>query len=142
MIDSAALTAMQSAAGKNCYTEHAIHAPGKLRRRLSDVFRRFPAYGMEPIEIPETMCSASSFAGVQYLPEYWRSADDPKSEFMWIDSKYTFETSADSAFNCEFLAALVDALVVVAPEFAVEDFELGEALTAICVEAIEHTGGA
>lgn len=40
-------------------------------------------------------------------------------------------------FVCEFLGDLADALIVVAPEFAIEDVALGEEIRVTCEEAIE-----
>lgn len=85
MIDSVAMTAMLSATGNNCYKEYFEPKPHKLRRSFMDLVRRLSGSYEDSAPAPETICLASSFAGAQYLPEYWRQADDPKSEFMWIE---------------------------------------------------------
>lgn len=143
MIDSAALTAMQSATGNNCYTETYEGQPTKDRRSFYDLARRW--LGLQERDTKsaywksETMCKASSFAGVQYLPEYWRQADSPSTEFMWLESEWKFEANPQEQFDCEFLAGLVDAFVAVQPEFAAAEVELGDAIAAICTGVMEHT---
>ncbi len=142
MIDAAALTAMVSATGNNCYNEEYIER--QKRSLIPTVVRRL-LFGREgiPAPLPEhmTMCAASSFAGVQYYPEYWRQAKDPENEFMWLDAEWDFKVPPGSDLTCEFLGALADALILVAPEFAPEDVALGEEINAACVEAMSSTHG-
>jgi len=59
---------------------------------------------------------------------------------MWIESEWSFKASADAKFDCEFLGKLIDELAVITPEFAAGELELGELVTAICTEAMEHLG--
>ncbi|KAK3169721.1 hypothetical protein OEA41_009105 [Lepraria neglecta] len=139
MIDAAALTAMQSATGNNCYDEE--YTVLKKRSLIPSVFRRWllgREGAIEPISAHMTMCVASSFAGVQYFPEYWGQAQDPENEFMWLDAEWDFVVPPSVQLTCEFIAGLVDALVLIAPEFAPEDVALGEEIDAACAEAMTY----
>lgn len=149
MIDSAALTAMQSVTGGNCYTEHYMTSGIARKRSYSDTARAW--LGLQERESPGadrtqesmTMCQATRFAGVQYLPPYWKECDDPckpEHDFMWLDTEWDFKVAPGAAFVCDFINGLIDGLAVIAPEFAVEDIELGEAVDAACKAAIEHAG--
>ena len=139
MIDAAALTAMQSATGNNCYDEE--YTVLKKRSLIPSLFRRWLLGRAEPAESISkhmTMCVASSFAGVQYFPEYWRQAQNPENEFMWLDAEWDFVVPPSAQLTCEFIAGLVDALVLIAPEFATEDVALGEEIDAACAEAMTY----
>lgn len=147
MINSAALTAMQSAAGKNCYTESYTVSGAAKKRSYLDTARAW--LGLQERDGPgayktkETMdmCQATRFAGVQYLPPYWKECDypcKPEDNFMWLDAEWDFKVAPGGTFACDFINGLIDALAVVAPEFAIEDVELGSAIDALCKEAIDH----
>ena len=144
MINSAALTAMNSAVGtSNCYTAH--YAVEKLRKRdmyFWNPMRRW--LGLEakrdhPYRQSEsaTWCNAASFAGVQYYDQYWRLQPTPGST-DYIDASWDFQVGPGGAFACEFIHDLIDALGVIQPEFAIEDIELGEAIGAACTAAMDH----
>ena len=146
MINSAALTAMQSAQGdKNCYT---AHYDIKQKRGLWpwDMARRWT--GLEPRDFPHnppqpesaTWCNAASFAGVQYYDQYWRLAANPGST-SYIDARWDFQAGPDGTLECEFIEGLIDALAALEPEFAVEDVGLGEAVGAACAMAMDHAKG-
>ena len=148
MIDSAALTAMQSATGSNCYEEH--YDSGGLRsdrRSILDISRRWlglenreaPAFGRVPSH--ETLCQAARFVGVQYLPPYAGQCSGlctPEKDFMWLDAEWDFhEPPGNQKFDCDFIAGLIDALAAVQPEFAVTDVGLSEAIDAACKAVVE-----
>ena len=144
MIKSAATTAQNSAAGKNCfdqkYTVEELRKRGPFDSWLSPLHntRRWlgSKLGLEardhpcPVIESMTMCNVGGFAGVQYYDPYWRLAPEPgPSDF--IDASWSFKV-INSAFECEFIEGLMDALAVIQPEFTVEDVELGEAIAAAC----------
>lgn len=147
MIDSAALTAMLSATGGNCYTEDYMSGGIAGKRSYSDKARAWlglqarDSPGADRFKESMTMCQATRFAGVQYLPPYWKECDEPckpENNFMWLDTEWDFKVASGAAFACDFINGLVDALAVVAPEFAIEDVELGAAIDAACKEAIHN----
>ena len=75
---------------------------------------------------------------MQYYSKYWRTAEKASST-DYIDAEWNFEVSKqEETFQCDFIAGLVDALAVVALEFAVEDMELGEEIAVLCEESMEH----
>lgn len=82
----------------------------------------------------------TSFASVEYLPEYWRQAQDPRDEFMWLTATWDFKVTPSAQFDCQFIAALSDALVLVAPEFAPGEIALGDEIEAVCAEAASYLG--
>lgn len=155
MIQSAALTAQQSAQGNNCYLQPFTAAKSRKRdystwHRLHRRARQWFDTDIEVYDLearagadihPEqiTLCNAVEFAGVNYYSQYWRLAPEPGST-DYIDARWSFEVGPGGQFDCEFLQGLIDSLVVVAPEFAVEDVELGESVGAICQAAMDHVG--
>lgn len=136
MIDSAALTAMQSAMGSNCYSQQ-FDIIGK-RSYIPSIIRRW--FAEQPTTHQMTMCMVTSFASVEYLPEYWRQAQDPRDEFMWLTATWDFKVTPSAQFDCQFIAALSDALVLVAPEFAPGEIALGDEIEAVCAEAASYLG--
>jgi len=97
--------------------------------------------GANRAEETMTMCQVTRFAGVQYLPPYWKECDypcKPENNFMWLDTEWDFDVALGAGFACDFINGLIDALAVVAPEFAIEDVELGTAFDAACKEAIQN----
>ena len=148
MIRSAALTAQHSANGSNCY-EASYHLPVPPKKR----WWGFPASNpsswrswgtrrsaslMKRDTNSKTLCNAIGFAGVQYYSKCWRTAENPSST-DYIDAEWNFEVSKqEKTLQCDFIAGLIDALAVVAPEFAVEDVELGEEIAVLCEESMEH----
>ena len=143
MINSAALTAENSAVGKNCYTAH-VQTPQPQRRDYFYTSLEFARrwLGLEARESlhPEwsepNWCNAASFAGVQYFGEYAR-LQPSLNPTDYIDVRWDFK-SQGGTFTCEFLQGLFDALVAIAPEFAVGEIELGEAVGAACTLAMNH----
>ncbi len=69
--------------------------------------------------------------------EYWRLAPEP-GPTNYIYANWQFTIGPGGEFACEFLGDLADALVAVAPEFAVEDVALGEEIRVTCEEAIQY----
>lgn len=144
MIRSAAMTAMTSATGNNCYIEH-YDVEGPVKRNLIPNIRRW--LGLETrdhvsrTQEEMSMCKAVSFAGVQYLPQHWRESPDPQNTTMYIDAAWDFQTPKDSTIVCDFIAELIDGLAVLEPEFVLADAELGQAISAACTLAIDKAGG-
>ena len=139
MISAAALTAMQSATDKNCYTENFTVL--KKRNWLPHIVGRWfglheRTEAIEPIQDSMTMCVAASFAGVQYFPEWIRQADNFEENMMWIDAEWDFHAAPGTEMTCEFIQILIDALAVVAPEFTAEDVALGQEIEAVCKAAM------
>lgn len=132
MINSAALSAMQSAQGdKNCYTakynvkrsdDTEESWAASLFHRASDLVRRRRS---------KTLCNSANFAGVQYFGPHWHDHAEPGAD-DWIDASWHFHKPPGGGFDCAFLGQLIDALVVLAPEFAVDDIVLSEAVVAVC----------
>lgn len=142
MIDSAALTAQNSAQGStNCYqATYEVEELGKRDiqpwfsfARWSDSFRRWlspsSADTFEKRDHPyaeeehATWCNAASFAGVQYYAQNWRDAADP-GPTDYIDVSWDFQVGPGGDFACEFLQDLITALATIQPEFEVEGVEL------------------
>ena len=72
-----------------------------------------------------TLCNAAGFAGVQYYDGQQTGAA------MWLDAIWEFGVYSGGAFACDtFIEVLDELLVVVAPEFAVGDTVIGDALLA------------
>ncbi|TVY15049.1 hypothetical protein LARI1_G006716 [Lachnellula arida] len=134
MIHSAALTAQHSATGKNCYDANYQINPYRKRSILDWIrestglkaARDKPLLESKKINI----CTAGDFAGVQYFSKFWRTAAQPGAT-DYLDANLAFEKSGGD-FACDFLTDLMDALVIVAPEFAEENVVLGENIKAIC----------
>ena len=68
--------------------------------------------------------------------QYWRTSPEP-GPTNFIYANWQFTVGPGGEFVCEFLGDLADALIVVAPEFAIEDVALGEEIRVTCEEAIE-----
>ncbi len=140
MIDSAALTAMHGATGKNCYQDSLYIENGKFKRTY-DAFRdsldsflprslhRRDGGPAQPIPEQVTWCNTVSFAGVQYFGEFARLASTLGAT-DYLDAHWDFHVSSGDTFDCAFLGELIDAFAVVAPEFAEADIALGETIKA------------
>ena len=150
MIDSAALTAMNGATGKNCYQDTPIMEPTK-RSLFTRAFFYVPESLIPktllprlgegpPVEEHVTWCNTVSFAGVEYYGEYARLAQTLGTTDE-LDAEWTFHEDSGDAFDCEFLGELVDGLAVLAPEFVVEDVALGEEIQATCEAVMQAAGG-
>lgn len=68
--------------------------------------------------------------------EYWRLAPEPDPT-NYIYANWQFAVGPGGEFACEFLADLIDALIVVVSEFTIEDTSLSEEIRATCEDAIE-----
>ena len=79
-------------------------------------------------------CNSVSFAAINYYSEFWRVAPGPGST-NYIFANWEFGVGPGGQFLCDFLQDLADDLVAIAPEFAIGDVELGEAIQTICAEA-------
>ncbi|KAI9759840.1 MAG: hypothetical protein M4579_002047 [Chaenotheca gracillima] len=146
MIHSAALSAKNSAQGKNCYDQS--YEVESLKKRDTSSLGRFRDWTASKIGLVErdhpypqqehqTMCNVAEFAGVQYYSQFWRLAPEPGAT-DYIDARWSFHTGPGGDFACDFLEALADALVVVAPEFAVGEVELGEAVGTVCRDSMNE----
>ncbi len=91
--------------------------------------REVPHPTSEEIEL----CNVAWFAGVEYYSPFWRVTPHP-GPTDFIDAAWEFEVGPEGDFLCEFLRGLGDALVVIEPEFAVGEVELGIQLFALCEE--------
>ncbi|KAI4138201.1 MAG: hypothetical protein L6R39_006911 [Caloplaca ligustica] len=148
MIDAAALTAMQSAVGGNCYDDKVgVGAPDKFKRMYNGFATAYNALvprsaSVLPLEpVPETIhwCNAAAFAGVQYFGEYARLAPT-LSATDYLDARWEFHAGGNDKFDCAFLGELIDAMVILAPEFALADLGLGEAVMVSCETVQDFTG--
>ena len=147
MINSAALTANNSAQGSRCYSQS--YTVEELRKReissqsfwadpLGNIYRGLQKRDHPyPVQESQTFCNAASFAGVQYYNQFWRLAPNPGSS-DYIDAEWSFQAGPGGDFDCEFLSGLIDALGIIEPEFMVADIELGKAIDAVCTLAMEH----
>ena len=146
MIDAAALTAMKSAVGSNCYEDEPLVEPMKLKRAYNAFANAynsltppsiFPRMAIdEPYPDKVHWCNAAGFAGVNYYGEYARLAQH-EGATDWLDARWEFHVESGDKFDCEFLGELIDAMAVVQPEFAIADMSLGEAVSVTC-DAIEN----
>ncbi|KAJ5591554.1 uncharacterized protein N7459_001923 [Penicillium hispanicum] len=139
MIKSAALTAMHGATGSNCHDETYLTPVYRKRDDESLWTRWLPSWVKRGDIMPPTehsgvpFCNTVGFAGVNYYNPWWRLQDKPGStDFM--DVHFSFEKDGGGDFECALLEAAVDAFAVVAPEFAVGDIELGQAIDLLCEE--------
>ncbi|KAF2237658.1 hypothetical protein EV356DRAFT_529984 [Viridothelium virens] len=162
MIMAAALTANTSAQGSSCW--QIPMAQGRLREReltpwsfWTDPFRiryrselekrqGFVAYagpfsgqggqaGGGSGNGGLTLCNAASFAGVQYYNQWWQQHPGSSS---WLDASWEFKAGTSGDSTCEWIQDLISALGLIAPEFAVEDIPLAEAIGVLCTEAMDH----
>ncbi|KAL8737159.1 MAG: hypothetical protein Q9181_001977 [Wetmoreana brouardii] len=137
MIKTAALSAQNAATGKNCYDQkyHDIEKRSDegFSRWIPGLFAR-SYYEPPPLVTNDaTWCDTVGFAGVNYYNPYWRDQPSPGAT-DWIDARWAFHKPPEGEFACDLLMLAVDALAVVAPEFAVGEVELGEAIDVICKE--------
>jgi hypothetical protein len=139
LINSIAASAQQGATGNNCYNAiYEVEAfPDKrdlgfLGWPISRFFKRvdIPAPIMEIKSI--RMCNTNWFAEANYYNIFWHT-DDVTSPSAWINADYKFQASAPGGdFLCKLIDELIDAFVLIEPEFAVEDIELEEAIGFLC----------
>ncbi|KAI4123398.1 MAG: hypothetical protein LQ338_005279 [Usnochroma carphineum] len=145
MIDAAALTAMKSAVGSNCYDGKPLVGRRKLKRTYNAFVNTYhfimPRVFTPPEPVPDTVhwCNAAAFAGVQYYGQFARLAPTLGAT-DYLDARWEFHAASSDKFDCAFLGELIDAMVVVAPEFALEDIGLGEAVSVSC-ETMQDLSG-
>ncbi len=66
--------------------------------------------GANRAEETMTMCQATRFAGVQYLPPYWKECDypcKPENNFMWLDTERDFNVAPGAGFACDSINGLI-----------------------------------
>ena len=122
MIKGAALAIQNSATGNKCYkASYSAAQPPKrdLGSLMSD---------LAPQDAGEhaTWCNSAGFAASEYYSEY---ATTNATDLIYVHLELKIQ---GGDYACDFLPELTDALALVAPEFAVEDVELGEAIEAVC----------
>lgn len=145
MIDAAALTAMHSAAGSNCYYDEPIIEPGKLKQVYNAFASTYnslkPRLVYVPPPAPEKQhwCNAAAFAGVQYYGEF-ASLAQTFGATDYMDARWEFHVASGDNFDCAFVGELIDAMAIMAPEFAIADIRLREAVTINC-EGIQELSG-
>ena len=134
MINAAALTAQNSASGKNCYTANYQVGPTRRHERrrglvhARDDFHATPAHMM--------LCNAVGFAGVQYLTPIGSGATN-MGLGAFIDATWAFQVApGGGAFVCDFIEALEEALAIIAPEFITEEIGIGATIGADCKSAL------
>jgi hypothetical protein len=139
MIQSAALTVQNAAAGNNCYTqEYEVEV---LRRRdgmgifgwLLSLYKRDTPHP-EPATIE--FCNTVGFAGVGYYGPFWH-VDDGTNPTAWIYPHWEFTVGPGGDFLCHLLMDVVDLFAVVQPEFAIGGVGLGEAVDLLCMDEID-----
>lgn len=139
MINSAALAIQQSATGSNCYDMKYVRDDLNKRSQTSWMGSIFGLESRDHASISDhtmNVCNAMGFVGINYFTPYWRLAAEPGAT-DFLDVRYNFNPIGGD-FLCDFIQDLIDGLAVVAPEFAVEDIELGEAIDAVCTSALSH----
>ncbi|KAI0181664.1 hypothetical protein GGR52DRAFT_577999 [Hypoxylon sp. FL1284] len=130
MIKTAAASVQNAATGKNCY--EARYGVQSIRSYIPSwvpipsMFKR-----SHPYEHTATWCNTVGFAGPHYYNPWWRLAPEPGAT-DYIDAHFAFEKGSDGDFDCGLLMGLTEALAFVAPEFAIGDIGLGEAIDVIC----------
>ena len=127
MINSAASSIQYSAMNKNCYNQKYTQWDGKKAKR--DPL----GAPMEPISEDVTLCNAGGYTEVQYWDKWWKYQAEPGATDALV-VELSFQIGPQGDYLCDFIEALSDVLAVIEPEFAIEDVELGEALTAVCQE--------
>ena len=149
MISAAALTANTSAQNQNCYQATYADESALSKRDLlyallprslrpsgeSKLMSWIPKRLRPRADGQATWCNAVGFAGVQYFNPWWKLQQSP-SVSDYIDALWEFEGNGGGDFECGMLEGMIDAMAVVAPEFAVGDIELGEAIDVGCEAAL------
>ncbi|KAI9688907.1 MAG: hypothetical protein M1822_001264 [Bathelium mastoideum] len=117
MIKSAATAWSQSINNtKNCHNETYVVLEG----------------GRELLPEHLYMCNAASFAGVQYL-----SGNPPDKITDFIDAEWAFKAYDGGDFDCGAALEGINAFLdIIAPEFAIEDTLVADALVAGCEEVM------
>ncbi|KAK8124191.1 hypothetical protein PG999_004109 [Apiospora kogelbergensis] len=136
LIKTAAAAAQKAAAGKNCYEARYDVEELKRRRGWWDPSRLVARLlgGRDhphPEQEKATWCNSVGFAGPHYYNPWWKLQSQPGAT-DYMDVHFEFHKGGGGDFDCEFLQGLVDAFAFVAPEFAVGDVGLGEAVKVLC----------
>lgn len=124
MIQSSAQAFSKSATGSNCWNQTWEHV----------------AYheASHPEHIP--VCNAGNFAGVHYWGSVpFKGPSLPNTGSQWIEPHIGFGIKQGSEFMCDFIEALDAALMIIAPEYALAETEVGVAIQSIC-DAAEEEG--
>ncbi|KAF3014011.1 hypothetical protein E8E14_009851 [Neopestalotiopsis sp. 37M] len=132
LIMAAAKAAQQAATDKNCYEQKYLVGPlgkrgwsswlpGFLQR--SDI--------QPPQEEKGTWCNTVGFSGPHYYNPYWKLQENPGAT-DYMDVHFQFHESSGGDFDCAILEGAAGALAVIAPEFAIGDVGLEEAIGILC----------
>ncbi|KAL8920513.1 MAG: hypothetical protein Q9208_006263, partial [Pyrenodesmia sp. 3 TL-2023] len=141
LIKSAAMTAKFSTSPKNSYPasfrvfvkRRWWHGPMNLAKRTLGLNVREHPY---PTREQVTLYRAVDFAGAHYYSPFINVNNIDRGT-DYIDVDFSFKVGKGADLVCDFLAALIDGLAIVAPEFAVGDIELGSAVDFLCKEEID-----
>lgn len=115
LISSLASAARQAAAGSNCYVPEGSAGIGNVNPDPTD-----------------TLCNSAWFYEADYYNPWSRQAPNP-GPTDFIHATIEFHTAPNNLdFLCEFIDLPLDALAIVEPKFAFEDFELEEGINLIC----------
>ena len=141
LIKSAATTAKFSTTDKNSYVaDYTVLEKRRWWHQTSNLARR--ALGLttrdHPFPEPEqkTLYRAIDFAGAHYYSPFINVNNIDKGT-DYIDVDFSFQAGAGADLICDFVEALIDGLAVIAPEFAVEDIELGSAIDFLCKDEVD-----
>lgn len=75
------------------------------------------------------------FAGPHYYGPWWREEESPGAT-AYINAHFEFHAGGGGDFLCDMLQDFADAFNLIAPEFAVGEIELGEAIQVTCTYAV------
>ncbi|KAI0123271.1 hypothetical protein BJ170DRAFT_104251 [Xylariales sp. AK1849] len=140
LIKSVAMAAQQAATGKNCYTQQYLVSILSGRSWLGSLVPSFMRRGdyLPPQEESATWCNTVGFAGPQYYNPWWKLQSQPgPSDYM--DVHFQFHKAGGGDFDCAILEGAAGALAVLAPEFAIGDIGLEEAIGIACEDMSQDT---
>ncbi|KAK8024521.1 hypothetical protein PG993_012587 [Apiospora rasikravindrae] len=142
LIKIAAAAAQHAATGKNCYeAEYEVeqYKRGLGRnywwdpRRVLDSLPTVVNRGDIPHAMPSqaTWCNTVGFYGPHYFNPWWKLQAQPGAT-AYLNIEFDFRKGTSGDFDCAVLQGAADALMFVAPEFAVGEIGLGEIIQVAC----------
>ena len=143
LIVTAAHTAGKgSVANHSCYnqtyeTVAKRDVPSSWLMNVADRLAGYKRPEPEPIAHEAFMCSTAAFAGVSYFNPKWRQAATVGPQ-AWLDANWNFHIPPAGKWECNFMAALDEVMVIVAPEFAPAEAGTVPEIEAICKGIIDH----
>ncbi|KAK8071347.1 hypothetical protein PG997_011550 [Apiospora hydei] len=136
LIKTAAAAAQHAATGKNCY--EAEYEVEQYKRRAVRRHWWDPRRVLDRADIPHalpsqaTWCNTVGFYGPHYYNPWWKLQAQPGAT-AYLDIEYGFHHGGTGGdFDCAVLQGAADALMFVAPEFAVGEIGLGEIIKVVC----------